>query len=40
MAARNYDSSNNVICDPQTANRGGYTSFCGYLFGPSGMQIL
>lgn len=39
-AARNYDNSNNVIYDPQTANRGGYTSFCGYLFGPSGMQVL
>jgi hypothetical protein len=39
-AARNYDNSNNVIYDPQTANRGGYTSFCGYFFGPSGMQIL
>jgi hypothetical protein len=39
-AARNYDNSNNVIYDPQTANRGGYTSFCGYFFGPSGMQVL
>lgn len=39
-AARNYDNSNNIIYDPQTANRGGYTSFCGYFFGPSGMQIL
>jgi hypothetical protein len=39
-AARNYDNSNNVIYDPQTANRGGYTSFCGYFFGPAGMQVL
>lgn len=39
-AARNYDNSNNIIFDPQTANRGGYTNFCGYYFGPAGMQIL
>lgn len=38
-AARNYDNSNNIIYDPQTADRGGYTDFCGYYFGPSNMVI-
>ncbi|MBV9772461.1 MAG: hypothetical protein JO040_00835 [Gemmatimonadetes bacterium] len=38
-AARNYDNSNNIIYDPQTANRGGYTDFCGYYFGPSNMVV-
>jgi hypothetical protein len=38
-AARNTDNSGNVIYNPQTANRGGYTSFCGYYFGPNSMQI-
>lgn len=27
--ATNLDSSNNIITDPRTANRGGYTTFCG-----------
>lgn len=29
-AARNYDNSFNLITDPQTANRGPYTNFCGF----------
>jgi hypothetical protein len=28
--ATNLDNSGNIITDPQTANRGGYTVFCGY----------
>ena len=28
--ATNLDNSGNIIIDPQTANRGGYTVFCGY----------
>jgi hypothetical protein len=28
--ARNYDESHNVITDPRTADRGGYTDFCGF----------
>lgn len=38
-AARNYDNSGNVITNPQTANRGVYTDFCGYFFVGSGAQI-
>jgi hypothetical protein len=29
-AATNLDNSGNPITDPETANRGGYTDFCGY----------
>ncbi len=29
--ATNLDNSYNIITDPQTANRGGYSVFCGYL---------
>ena len=29
--ASNLDSSGNVITNPQTANRGNYTLFCGFL---------
>ncbi|MFJ8950365.1 hypothetical protein ACIRO1_09695 [Streptomyces sp. NPDC102381] len=32
-AARNTDNSNNVIFNPETANRGPYTVFCGYFYG-------
>ncbi|MFG2908465.1 hypothetical protein ACGF13_25785 [Kitasatospora sp. NPDC048286] len=32
-AARNYDNSGNVIYDPETADRGPYTIFCGYFYG-------
>jgi len=38
-AARNYDNSNVVITNPETANRGGYRNFCGYFFARSGMGI-
>ncbi|QDQ09198.1 hypothetical protein [Streptomyces spectabilis] len=32
-AARNTDNSGNVIYNPETANRGPYTVFCGYFYG-------
>jgi hypothetical protein len=32
-AARNVDNSGVLITDPQTANRGPYTQFCGYFYG-------
>ncbi|MFD8085227.1 hypothetical protein ACFV4F_26420 [Kitasatospora sp. NPDC059722] len=32
-AARNYDNSGNVIYNPETADRGPYTIFCGYFYG-------
>jgi hypothetical protein len=32
-AARNTDNSNQVIVNPETANRGPYTIFCGYFYG-------
>ncbi|RKH03207.1 hypothetical protein [Corallococcus carmarthensis] len=32
-AARNYDNSNQLILNPETADRGGYTVFCGYYRG-------
>jgi hypothetical protein len=32
-AARNTDNSNQVIFNPETANRGPYTIFCGYFYG-------
>lgn len=38
-AARNYDNSGNIIYSPETANRGGYTDFCGYFFGPKAMVV-
>ena len=31
-AARNYDNSNNVIANPETCDRGGYTDFCDYFY--------
>ena len=31
-AATNLDQSGNIITDPETANRGGYTQFVGYFF--------
>lgn len=31
-AARNYDNSGVTITNPETCNRGGYTSFCGYWY--------
>jgi hypothetical protein len=38
-AAKNTDNSNNVIYDPQTADRGGYTNFCGYFLSPASQGI-
>ena len=32
-AARNFDNSGNTIYNPETANRGPYTIFCGYFYG-------
>lgn len=32
-AARNTDNSGRVITNPETANRGPYTQFCGYFYG-------
>ncbi|WP_147441883.1 hypothetical protein [Corallococcus exercitus] len=32
-AARNYDNANQLILNPETADRGGYTVFCGYYRG-------
>jgi len=32
-AARNYDNSNNLISNPETCDRGAYTTFCGYYRG-------
>ena len=37
--ARNTDNSGNVIYNPETANRGAYTQFCGYYFGPASLQV-
>ncbi|HEX8276284.1 MAG TPA: hypothetical protein VF615_26830 [Longimicrobiaceae bacterium] len=37
--AINTDNSGVVISNPQTANRGGYTTFCGYYFAPTTAQI-
>lgn len=38
-AARNYDNSGNLITNPQTCNRGGYTQFCGYRYFPYGWTV-
>ncbi len=38
-AAKNTDNSGNIIYDPQTANRGPYTQFCGYFFAQAGQGI-
>ena len=38
-AARNTDNSNVVITNPETANRGGYTNFCGYHYSNSAHGI-
>jgi len=37
-AATNRDSSNALITNPETANRGNYTIFVGYFFTPSDSQ--
>jgi len=42
-AARNYDSSNNIIngttITPANCNRGSYSIFCGYYYSPTGMVV-
>jgi hypothetical protein len=38
-AARNYDNSNNVIYNPETADRGPYTIFCGYFYGCNSQRM-
>ncbi|MEB3180334.1 MAG: hypothetical protein VKL59_15055 [Nostocaceae cyanobacterium] len=38
-AARNTDNSGHVITNPQTADRGGYTLFCGYMYAARSMRI-
>ncbi len=37
--ARNWDESHNVITNPETANRGPYTIFCGYFYGCHSQQL-
>jgi hypothetical protein len=37
-AARNVDSSNVVIVNPESCNRGGYTDFCGYFY--AGLSVI
>lgn len=36
-AAKNTDDSNNIITNPETCNRGPYTSFCEYFFVTNGL---
>src|SRR5260221_11610577 len=31
-AARNFDNSGNLVVDPETCDRDGYTEFCGYFY--------
>jgi hypothetical protein len=38
-AARNVDNSNRVITNPETADRGPYTIFCGYFYGCHSQQL-
>ncbi len=38
-AAKNTDNSGHVINDPENADRGDYTVFCGYLYGCKSQQI-
>ncbi|HEX2644056.1 MAG TPA: hypothetical protein VHU81_13770 [Thermoanaerobaculia bacterium] len=39
-AARNYDNSGNLITNVETANRGGYTSFCGYYYADNSTIVV
>lgn len=39
-AARNTDNSGNLITNPQTADRGGYTSFCEYFYTGGGSIVV
>lgn len=39
-AARNYDNSGVVITNPQTCNRGNYTSFCGYWYADNNIILV
>jgi hypothetical protein len=38
-AARNVDNSNILITNPETANRGPYTLFCGYFYGCNSQRM-
>jgi hypothetical protein len=38
-AARNVDNSGNLIVNPETCNRGGYTDFCGYFYAGKSVVI-
>jgi hypothetical protein len=38
-AARNVDNSNALISNPETANRGPYTQFCGYFYGCNSQRM-
>lgn len=37
--AKNTDNSGNIILDPETADRGGYTDFCGYFYAGKSVVI-
>jgi hypothetical protein len=37
--ARNYDNNNDPIYDPETCDRGDYTTFCGYLYAQKKMVV-
>lgn len=39
-AARNYDNSGVIITNPETCNRGGYTSFCGYWYADNDLILV
>lgn len=39
-AARNYDNSGNLISNPQTCDRGPYTSFCEYFYATNGTIVV
>lgn len=38
--AKNTDDSGNIITNPQTANRGPYTTFCEYFYGGGGAVVV
>jgi hypothetical protein len=38
--AKNTDDSGNLITNPQTANRGGYTNFCEYFYAGGGSVVV
>jgi hypothetical protein len=39
-AARNYDNSGNIITNPETCNRGGYTTFCEYWYADNDLILV